>query len=232
MNCLNIAARVSNEQNELVFASQPLVLAGRDWRCVVRADAHHGTVVEYEFRLRSGHGDWEHQSKWLPNCLPERLYAPNQQAIEAAIAGERRPTRVSATAAQRRSDKPTPGAIGFYRPDSGNGLNPNLVLAVGATKATIYAAPLDLVVEVDIADWMSLEETRVQTRGLATSDRYGPGGEMHEMLPRMLAERVDSLAMAVDLQARSVALMEEYAPQATAQAAEADARMCDGAWAQ
>ena len=87
-------------------------------------------------------------------------------------------------------EKPVRGAVGFYRPDPGNGIkSPNIVLDVLEDKVSVFETPSGLVFTLGQSEWMSHSEMVAETDMLSEDPRYAAGGVASEDLDRLLKDR-------------------------------------------
>lgn len=87
--------------NDALFVSPPAVIGDHEWRVIVRPGVVDGRCTEYQWR-RIGSRAWRPASEWptyndndglymgCPRSLADRVFFPNQPAIEAALT--QRPT--------------------------------------------------------------------------------------------------------------------------------------------
>lgn len=87
-------------------------------------------------------------------------------------------------------ETPVRGAVGFYRPDPGNGIkSPNIVLDVLGDKVRVLETPSGLAFTLGRSEWMSHSEMVAETDALPTNPRYAPGGPANEDLDRLIKDR-------------------------------------------
>lgn len=64
-----------------------------------------------------------------------------------------------------------PGCVGFYKPDPGSNKSPNVVLTIYEKSVRIFAVPLKREVDIDLTEWMSVEEMTEEILSIINGDQ-------------------------------------------------------------
>ncbi|MDN7901457.1 DUF2591 family protein [Burkholderia cepacia] len=128
---------------------------------------------------------------------------------------EIRTARGALKAQRDRAETPVRGAVGFYRPDPGNGIkSPNIVLDVLEDVVRVFEMPSGLPFNLDRKDWMSVREMKAETDAMPKNPRYAPGGPANDDLDRMLEDRHFTLSQVAIAAAMVSEVLANHPPEA------------------